>query len=249
MKRGWIFVMALLALGNVSDAGEWKYRVRSPLMGLLGTITIDKEEGNGRYRIEAEARTEGIAATLTGKRREFYRSEGAVRNGKLLSRRFHLERKMKSKRQIDDYRIDPVRRQVVKRKIRWKDGRLDKNSSKPLKYFSEMDLAALYVNAVPAMLEKPAGSRETYLSVGAEKVKGKVVVTHASEERSRKERERLKVDPGTRILIVSSPEKILGEKNRELILAVGSDGVLHKARLVAVPIVGEIFVERINQQR
>jgi hypothetical protein len=155
---------------------------------------------------------------------------------------------MKRKRQIDDYRIDAVHQSIVKRKIRWKDGRLDKNSSKTLKYFSEMDLAALYANAVPAMLHKPAASRKEYLSVGAEKVKGKVVVTHASEERSRKERERLKVDPGTRILIVSSPEKILGKKNRELILAVGPDGVLRKARLVAVPIVGEIFVERVNRR-
>jgi hypothetical protein len=248
MKRGWIFVMALLVLGNVSGAGEWKYRVRSPLMGVLGTIAIEKKEERGRYRIEAEARTEGIAATLTGKRREFYRSEGLVRDGRFLSRRFHLERKMKNKQQIDDYRIDAVHQSIVKRKIRWKDGRLDKNSSKTLKYFSEMDLAALYANAVPAMLQKPAASRKEYLSVGAEKVKGKVVVTHASEERSRKERERLKVDPGTRILIVSSPEKILGKKNRELILAVGPDGVLRKARLVAVPIVGEIFVERVNRR-
>ena len=239
------YLWALFLSATLGWGGEWSYRVYSPILGTLGTIDVKRTQSTGRYRVDIRARTRGVAALLTGKRRESYRSKGVVRGGRYLSRNFRVQRQMKSKRQIDTYRVDVAARKVFKRKLRWKKGRLDRNSSKTLPYFTREDLVALYHNRVPPLLKSPPGTRWRGYAVGAEKIKGIVTVSRADEATERKERRRLGVGREATILIVSTPEKLLGKRNRRLIMAIDPEGALLKARLVALPVVGEIFVERV----
>jgi hypothetical protein len=234
-----------LVLVSLAMGGEWRYRVYSPVLGILGTIRVNRSESATGYRVDAEARTRGVAALLTGGRTERYRSEGVVKEGRWYCRHFRIRRKMKGKRQIDDYRIDPKTQKVTKEKIRRKEGKPERRRRKNLSYFTEEDLATLYRNEVPRHLTMPPGSGETYRAVGAEKAGGKVTLRRASDARASAERKRLEVGEDATILLVASPGKILGKRNRTMVMAVDREGVLLKARLTAIPVVGEIFVERV----
>jgi hypothetical protein len=239
--------MIVVAVWTLSLYGGWEYRVVSPLMGTLGSIRIEKNVTGGRYRMEVRVKTRGIAATLTGKRREYYRSEGVVEKGVMKSRRLRLERTSRKKRQIDEYRIDPAKKRVVKKRFRWKKGTLDRNSTKTLPYFSEEDLLTLYFNAIPKILDPKSGNHWEIIAVGAEKIKGTVVMDRLGGKAAAGERKKLNVTEEYTVIVLSSPEKIGGKRNRRFVVAVDRDGIPYRIRFVAVPVVGEIFVERLKR--
>jgi len=80
--------------------------------------------------------------------------------------------------------------------------------------------------------------------VGAEKVKGTLFVTKPESKEAEKLRKKLGVGKEYTVVILSSPEKILGKRNRKLTLAIDPEGVLYRAHLVALPVVGEIWIKR-----
>ncbi|WP_456393924.1 DUF3108 domain-containing protein [Nitratifractor sp.] len=237
--------IALILLGSLSIWAEsWHYRIASPLMGTLGDISIDKKLSGDRYRIDVEVKTKGIAAVLTGKRREHYRSEGVVRHGKLKSRTLRMERRTKKKRQIDTYIIDSAKRKVVKKRLRWKKGKLDSNRSKTLPYFSQEDLLTLYFNIAPKLLKEKEKSHWEILAVGAEKIKGRVIMDRLRGKEAQKARRDLKVEADRIIVVFHSPQKIAGKRNRRFTVAIDPEGIPEKIRFVAIPVVGVIIVER-----
>jgi len=123
-KKSWL-VSTLLT--TILWSGEWSYKVTSGLMGKVGSFTVSKKQDDQSYRIDAQAITRGVTAVLTGDRKEYYRSEGVVQNGRLKARTFQIRRVMKKKKQIDTYRIDPAAKKVIKRKQRWKKGKKPKD--------------------------------------------------------------------------------------------------------------------------
>jgi len=133
---------------------------------------------------------------------------------------------------------------VIKRKQRWKKGKKPKDRSKPLPYFTENDLATLYANTVPLILKAPSGSRWSLKAVGAEKVKGTVQILKPEAKEAQRLRKKLGVGKKYTIVVLSSREKILGKRNRKLIMAIDPEGVLYRAYAVALPVVGEIWIKR-----
>jgi len=243
MKIGQV-VVCIVSVVVFSWGNSWNYKVSSGLLGKLGSINVSKTQDEYRYRIDAKVITGGIAAVLTGNRKEYYRSEGVVQNGQFRARTFQIRRVMKKKNQIDTYRINPVKKRIVKRKQRWKKGKKTKDYTKTLPYFSENDLATLYINMIPVILKAPPGSRWSFKAVGAEKVKGRVLVTKPEVEEAQRLRKKLGVGKKYTILVISSWEKILSKRNRKLTLAIDPEGVLYRAHLVALPVVGEIWIKR-----
>jgi hypothetical protein len=243
-KKAVILVFWLAAGMLFPEAETLHYRITSPLMGTLGTITIDKKVGKKSYRIDAGVRTQGIASMLTGKRREHYRSEGSMEGGLLKSHHLRLERRSSKKRQIDDYRFDPTHRKVLKSRVRWKKEHLDQNNSKTLPYFTREDILTLYFNNIGKILRSPEKRHWEILAVGAEKIKGKIVIDRLEGEPAKEAREDLDVKPGTPVLVFYSPQKIAGKRNRRFTVAVDDYGLPLRIRFVAIPVVGEIFVER-----
>jgi len=240
MKR--IAVMILMISTLLS--AEWIYRVSSPLMGELGVIRLDKKVQGKRYRITGEAQSRGIVKMLSGNRKEQYLSEGEVVNGRLRSEHFKIIRRTKKKKEIIDYRIDRNSHKITKRKIRWKHGKLDKNSTETLSYFTDDDLATLYFNSLPPKFG--AGEEADLLAAGAEKIDGRVTIRVPDSATAARERKRLGVGSGTPMAYLLSKKKLLGKKNRKIVVAFDAAGNLQKAYLVAIPVVGEITVERVR---
>ncbi|WP_457606154.1 hypothetical protein [Nitratifractor sp.] len=239
IMRMWI-VSLLLAM--TADA-EWSYRVRSPIVGKLGTIQLSKSERNGRYRIEGRAVTEGIARMLTGNREEHYLSEGRIDGGHYRTEIFRIDRKHHGKKERIDYRVDEEKQKVYKSRIRWKKGKKRVKKLQTLDYFAPGDLAALFFDRLPP--ERSSGAEEL-LAIGAEKIGGKVTIVVPEEREAAKERRKLGVGEEEKIVYILSPAKIGGKKNRKIVMAFDRDGILHKAYLIAIPIVGEIDVERVK---
>jgi len=234
-----------LTVGLLVHAEPLQYRIVSPLMGTLGTITIDKNVGRHRYRINVEVRSRGIAALLTGKRREHYRSEGDVEQGRLESRHLRLERRSNRKRETIDYRFDLSHHKISKNRLRWKKGRLDANRSETLPYFTREDLLTLYFNNIGTFLHAAGKKHWEIPAVGAEKIRGRILVDRLEGTDAEHARTDLDVKRGTPILVFYSPQKIAGKRNRRFTVAVDEEGQPLRIRFVAIPVVGEIFVERL----
>ena len=240
-------VVMILGVGVLSLWGSWNYRVLSPLMGTLGTIQISKSVTQNRYRMDVKVKTKGFARTLTGKRREHYSSEGVVENGVMKSRHLRLERQTNKKRQVDDYWADPEKKRIVKRRLRWKKGKLDQNSTKVLPYYSDEDLLTLYFNAIPKILDPKSGDHWEIMAVGAEKIKGKIIIDRLSGEAAARARRDLKVGENMPIIVLHSPRKIAGKRNRRFTAALDEEGLPFRIRFIAIPVVGEILVERVEK--
>ncbi len=243
MKMERTVLLLFLGIANLW-AESWHYRIASPLVGTLGRITIAKKLSTEHYRIDVDVKSKGIAAFLTGKRQEHYRSEGVVRHGKLKSRTLRMERRTKKKRQIDTYIIDSGKRKVVKKRLRWKKGKLDTNRSKTLPYFSQEDLLTLYFNIAPNLLKDGKKTHWEILTVGAEKIKGRVIIDRLKGKEAQKARRTLKVGADRIIVVFHSSEKIAGKRNRRFTVAIDPQGIPEKIRFVAIPVVGVIVIER-----
>jgi len=243
MRMGRV-AMVIAAVAVLGWGNSWNYRVSSGLLGKLGSISVSKTQDAGHYRIDAKAITRGVAAMLTGDRKEYYRSEGIIDRGTLRVRHFQVQRSMKKKRQIDSYRVDPIKKKIYKRKQRWKKGKKVKDRTKILSYFSENDLATLYANMIPVVLKAAPGTQWSFKVLGAEKIRGTLRVIKPSVREAKRLRKKLGVGKEYTIVILTSPEKILGKRNRKLTLAIDPKGVLYRAHLVALPVVGEIWIKR-----
>lgn len=239
-------IVRLVVLLSSMLTAEWIYTVRSPIVGELGTIRLDKRVEGKRYVIKGSAVTAGLVKTLSGHRRERYLSEGSVAGGRYRSEHFRIERKSDKKREIVDYRIDDKSRKITKHKVRWKRGKLDRNSTETLKYFTDDDLATLYFNLLPPAFD-PGKSRSA-LAAGAEKIDGWVTVYVPDPAQADKERKHLGVGNGSTIVYLLSKKELLGKKNRKIVAAFDAEGILSKAYLVAIPIVGEIYIERVKRK-
>jgi len=240
-------IVIIIGMGVWMLRGGWDYRIVSPLAGTLGTIRIDKREKGKHYRIDVEVQSRGLAALLTGDRREHYRSEGVVLRGVLKSRHLTLERQTKKKRQIDTYRIETVHKKVFRHRIRWKKGHMDENSTTTLPYYSEEDLLTLYFNVLPKIMNPKSGTHWEILTVGAEKIKGKVLIDRLTGKAADKARKDLKVGPDFSVILLYSPQKIAGKRNRRFTAALDRKGFPVRIRFVAIPVVGEILIERVQK--
>jgi hypothetical protein len=240
MQRFFRWLMMLCLTGAALEAASWEYRISSPLFGRLGSVQIRETNVSGRgYRIEAEAKTRGIAATLTRHRHWQVLSEGTVRRSGRHSRHYRYLTEDRKRKKVHDYTIDPAHKKVTRETREWKKGRLKKTERVKLSYYIDRDLATLLFD----LLSHPQALKSgRYRAVGAEKKGGWVSVTVPEEKRAASERSRLGVGKEDRILYILVPKK--GEKTRKIVAAIAPEGRLDAAYTVAVPIIGVLYMKR-----
>lgn len=241
MKVKKIFFFIFIISVEFLSASDYRYEVVSPLLGKLGTIIVSSEMQNAAYEVRAEAVTEGMAAFLTKHRKEYYISKGHIEKSAYITDLFKVDRKMKNKKEIDEYIFDHNSSTVLKRRLRWKHNHLKKDDTKPLKYPTDIDLAAIYLNVIPKLIGL-FGVKKSFMAAGADKIGGSVIVYTPDKTRTDKELKKLSLKSGN-IIIVTTEGKIFGKKGRELIMAVDNNGVMQKAWLEAIPVVGTLYVK------
>jgi len=239
MKKFMLFLFLLVSVVRLPAGEVWEYRVTSPLFGTLGKVTMQEDREGKNYHITAIAETRGIAATLTRHRHYRVESEGIYQKERRSSRHYRYEVTDRKKKKIDDYRVDPQAKKVIKTSRRWKKGVEEKAKRKTLDYFVDRDLASLFYDLVRA----PAAIRSgEYLAVGAEKSHGRVRFVLPDPRQAAKERRKLEADPRSRILYILVPTK--EGKTRKIIAAISPEGRLEAAYTVAVPVVGVLYMKK-----
>ena len=238
MRKFITFLFLFVAASGLSADDGWEYRVSSPLFGTLGKVTMRERRKGQSYHIIAKAETRGIAATLTRHRKYRVESKGIYRKGRRSSRHYRYEVSDRKKKKIDEYRIDPRAKKVIKTSRRWKKGVEEKKKEHPLDYFADRDLASLFYDLVTVPDAIRSGE---YLAVGAEKSHGRVRFLLPDPRQAEKERKRLQAGPRSRILYILVPKK--EGKTRKIVAAISPKGKLESAYTVAVPVVGVLYMK------
>ncbi|ADV45918.1 DUF3108 domain-containing protein [Nitratifractor salsuginis] len=239
----WRLFVGLIVAGLLLmtlEAKTWEYRITSPLFGTLGSVQIRENNTSQKgYRIVAEAKTHGIAATLTRHRHWQVLSEGKWKGLRRVPHHYSYQEEDKKKKKIHDYSIDPVHRKVEKSTREWKRGKLRKKERSKLPYYSDEDPATLLFNLLshPQMLKSGR-----YRVVGAEKNGGYITVTVPDERNAASERSRLRVGKQEKIVYIVIPQK--KKSSRKIVAAVSTDGELDAAYTVAVPVIGVLYMKR-----
>ncbi len=238
MKKFITFLVLIVIASRLSADEGWTYRVSSPLFGTLGKVTMQEQREGQGYHITAKAETRGIAATLTRHRKYRVESEGIYRKGRRSSRHYRYEVTDRKKKKIDEYRIDPKAEKVIKTSRRWKKGVEKKKKEHPLDYFTDRDLASLFYDLVTVPDAIRSGE---YLAVGAEKSHGRVRFLLPDPRQAEKERKKLQAGSRSRILYILVPKK--EGKTRKIVAAISPEGRLESAYTVAVPVVGVLYMK------
>ena len=238
------FILLLLFTGLEARKLDAIYSVSYGVLGELGISEAHLETRDDTYVIEMSIRTTGMAKRLSRNRREKYVSRGHIVDGRLVSDMFEVVRSYGSKESTKRYRIDHQKRKVTRTYIKKKAGKIYRNDSSVLDFYSRDDLLTLYFNLSDRVnLSRPR--RYELTAVGAEKQNGKVkIIIPERAERKRYEESLGKGDLQYLTAIVY--QKIFESNRGELMIAMGKDGIAEKAVLKDLLLYGDLVAKRIK---
>ena len=247
MKKLLILLSSLLFLSSISYAETItaNYKVEFGVFGEIGiaNATLTKDENS--YEISVELEATGMAKTLSRDRKEHHISKGHIENGLMISDMYQVIKSHGNKTTNKLYTVNHVTKTVTKEYKRWKNGKLTKDETTTVDYYSQDDLLTLYFNLDHKIADKTMSSNYTFTAVGAEKQNGSVDVQipSSSELSEFKEAVGEEVDSWYARAIIH--QDIFSSDKGELLLRIGKDGITEKAVLKDLVFFGDIRAIRL----
>jgi len=233
-----------LASARLPDRLEAVYDVSFGLLGKVGQSHAVLDVQHGRYRISIDMKASGMADSLSGHRREKHISEGVVKNGKLVARRYEVVRTYKNKKVKKVYRFDPKKRKIFKIYEKYENNRRYAHQESVLPYYSEDDLLTLYFN-LDRYINKRTPGHYRFKAAGAERQGGFVeVIVPTASQRGKYEEDLGKGAAWYATAIIH--QKLFTDNEGRLELAVGSDGITQKALIKDVALFGDVTAVRVK---
>jgi len=152
------------------------YKVEFGIIGEIGIANAVLTKDENTYEIDVELKATGMAATLSGNRRERHVSKGHIENGMMVSDYYQITKWYGSKMSNKLYSIDHKNKTVKRAFKRWKNGKLVKDVNDTLDFYAKDDLLTLYFNLDKKIADKKLPQNYTFKAVGAEKQDGEVEV-------------------------------------------------------------------------
>jgi hypothetical protein len=246
MKKNILIFLLVLLLFTGLEARKLDaaYSVSYGMFGELGISEAHLETKGDTYVIEVNARTTGIVKHLSKNRQESYVSRGHIVNGMLVSDTLEVVRSYGDKKSTKTYRIDHKNRKVTRTYIKKKAGKIFRNESRVLDFYSRDDLLTLYFNLSDRIdLDKPRSYELT--AVGAEKQNGKVKII-VPDKKDRKHYEKSLGEGDFQYLTAIVYQKIFESNKGELMIAIGKDGIAEKAVLKDLILYGDLVAKRVK---
>jgi len=243
-KIQYILFMILIVSGSSAKVLDATYSVSYGVFGQLGISKAHLETQKDTYTIEVSAKTTGIVKKLSKNRQERYISKGHIVNGLLVSDTLHIIRSHGSKYSEKTYIIDHQHKKVTKISIAKNKGKIYKNETKELGFYSQDDLLTLYFNLSARMDPSKAGMYEL-TAVGAEKQDGKVKIVIPDKKRI-SQYQKILGNGDFWYLTAIIYQKIFESNKGELMIAIGKDGIAQKAVLKDLILYGDLVAERIR---
>ena len=127
-----------------------KYEISFGVFGAVGSANTRLVREGDRYEIVMDAVAQGVAGSLSGQRRESFRSKGRVVAGLLMPDLYVHEVSRKkgktSKNERKTYAFDYARKTIKFQKFKGAGGELQLVSDEILPYFATNDLLSLFFN-------------------------------------------------------------------------------------------------------
>ncbi len=246
MKKS-LFVLFIFFLGTFilnARTLDATYSVSYGMFGELGICNAHLETKGNTYIIEVSARTTGIVKRLSKNRREKYVSRGHIADGMYVSDSLEVIRSYGNKVSTKRYTIDHKNRKVTKSYVKKKAGKVYKDESLVLDFYSKDDLLTLYFNLSKRADLSKAGVYEL-TAVGAEKQNGKVKII-IPDSKNRKVYEQTLGKGDFWYLTAIVYQKIFESNRGELMIAVGKDGIAEKAVLKDLILYGDLVAKRVK---
>ncbi|CZE47460.1 Uncharacterised protein [Campylobacter geochelonis] len=238
--------LLLLIFINFAFASEiyMKYDVSFGIFGKVGEADakLVKHENNATYEISIDAKTTGLANSLSGDRREYFYSTGEIYKDYFLPHLYthRVERNKGGKVRVDEkiFTFNQRKSQIHFVRYKGEKGNISKSDDKILDYYAQNDLLSLFFN-----FSKIKHDEELYalIAAGANKKDGRVDVFMPSG--SKKESLQKALDTKYQPYIVYINQKIFSSKKGELHLSLDENGYAKKAILKDVIFFGDIVGE------
>lgn len=256
-----IFIALLMLLLHIEAKEiDVSYKITFGIIGEIGVASAKFVTKDDTYLITLEAKTTGIAKSLSGNRKEFFKSEGRVlANGDLLPLKYeHIVTRQKkrsgfvldiSKWKKEEHKSTKIfvfnheKKEVKKQKIKSKGGKVYSKNVEVEPYYAPNDLLSLFFNfkAITQnfQLKKPI----KLYAMGANKKDGRVDVMPVSEAL----KEEIFGLKAAHIFLAAINQPIFASKNGELFVKLDDDGLCMQALLKDVLFFGDIKGEMIEK--
>ena len=246
MMKAIISVMGLIVLSFTALPAKTlkaNYNVTFGIVGKIGEARARLESNGKTYTIDIGMAATGLAATLSGNRKEHHRSTGHIEHGLLVSDRYEVVRRYRDIRVVKTYSIDHRKKKVLKSYKKYRDGTLVEEEKKTLAFYSSDDLLTLYFNLNRLLPDKHRAGTYHFTAVGAEKQKGRVTVILPTQTEEKVYVSKLGGGAAWYATVIIH-QKIFTSKEGHLQLAVGRDGIAKKALLEDLVLFGDITATR-----
>ena len=143
-------ILILCASALFGETISAKYEISFGVFGAVGSANTRLVRQGDRYEIVMDAVAQGVAGSLSGQRRESFRSKGRVVAGLLMPDLYVHEVSRKkgktTKNERKTYAFDYARKTIKFQKFKGAGGELQLVSDEILPYFATNDLLSLFFN-------------------------------------------------------------------------------------------------------
>ncbi|NPA03250.1 MAG: DUF3108 domain-containing protein [Epsilonproteobacteria bacterium] len=220
------------------------YKVSYGIIGKVAKAYATFRSDDKNYSVDVKVESIGLAKLLSHNRKEYYHSEGFIRNGFLYPTKFERIKETSKRKDKKVYFFDHKNRKILLKSEKHKYGKFHSQNQKYLNYFTPHDLLSLYLN-IPKLLRKNK-TKYTFYAVGGSEDNGKIDLFIPQGKELKKLQKLLKSD-GLYLGVVLH-QKIFSSKKGELFLVMDRDGVTKKGLLKDVILFGDI-VGTLKQKR
>lgn len=230
-----MIVLAQIAGAKVLSA---TYEVSYGIFDTMGVADARLEiRDDQTYTIRIEARTTGLAKTLSNNRVEIYESHGTVQNGRLIPQKYAKTRRTDSKKLIKIYTFDHANKTVWRETIEKDEWDRVKND-----YYATEDILSLFFN-----FKHYTQSRQdcSIAAIGGNKKDGRIDIAFPDKEELRIMKLQLEMEGGEFFKVILN-DRIFASERGELLINLGSDGLCDKAILEDVLFFGDIVGKRVK---
>jgi hypothetical protein len=242
MRRIITLLLLTLLLPAAGKTLRAHYDVSFGILGKMGESDAILKKQNGRYTIDISMKATGMAKSLSKNRKEHHHSEGIVRNGKLIFKRYDVIRSYGNKKIIKTYIADSKKKRIRKIYEKYKNGKRYVHEETVLPFFTRDDLLTLYFN-LDTYIDKQKPGTYRFKTAGAERQNGTVVVIVPDAKHRKAYIDDLGAGAAWYATAIIN-QKIFTSKEGRLELAVGEDGITQKALLKDVALFGDVVAVR-----
>jgi hypothetical protein len=238
MMKAVVLIFILLSQMSAAKILSATYEVSFGVFDTLGVADARFETRDDQtYTIRIEARTTGIAQTLTNNRVEIYESHGTVRDGRLIPQKYSKTRRTDSKKSIKIYTFDHDNKTV------WRET-IEKDEWDRVKhdFYATEDILTLFFNFKHYMQSRQNRSLQ---AIGGNKQDGRIDVVFPQNDDLEAIKRKLETTKGDFLTVILN-DRIFASAKGELLINLGRDGLCDKAILEDVLLFGDVVGKRVK---